>query len=131
MKRRIGGLHEIQTADGLLEKQFARNAAQLRRISRFLQVVTANGTAGCPSSAPPPESFVQNLAHDTERESTRLKTRPADSPICGRVSDLLTPRERPSRSWPSIVQGLLLTNRPPPTLGTAVITDQDSSGPAL
>jgi DNA-binding NarL/FixJ family response regulator len=114
MKRRIGGLHEIQTADGLLEKQFARNAAQLRRIGRFLQVVTAWNRALVRAT----ESLVQNLAHDTERESTRLKTRRQLADLRARY-DLLTPRERQVMAL--VVQGLL-NKQTAAHLGTAVIT---------
>lgn len=114
MKRRIGGIHKIQTADGLLEKQIARNAAQLRRITRFLRIVTVwNRTL-----ARATESLIQNIVHDTEHESTRLKTRRQLADLRVRY-DLLTPRERQVMAF--VVQGLL-NKQTAAHLGTAVIT---------
>ena len=114
MKRRIGKTHRIQTADGLLEQQIARNTAQLRRISHFLRVVTAWNHSLVRAT----ETLIQNIAHDTEHAGARLQTRRHLAELRARY-DLLTPRERQVMAL--VVQGLL-NKQTAARLGTAVIT---------
>ena len=115
MKRRIGRTHKIQTADGLIEQQIARNTAQLQRINRFLRIVTAwNRTLVRATEATHskyrPRYRVHKLARfQSRRNLAELRAR----------YDLLTPREQ--RVMALVVQGLL-NKQTAARLGTAEIT---------
>src|ERR1700722_5101610 len=114
MKRRIAETHQIQTGDGPLEKQFARNTAQLRSIRRFLQVVSAWNRTLVRAT----ESLARSMARDHEHERVRLKSRRQLSELRARY-DLLTPRERQGMAL--VVKGLL-NKQTAARLGTAEIT---------
>jgi DNA-binding NarL/FixJ family response regulator len=114
MKRRIGAAHEIQTADSTLEKQLAKNTVQLRRIGSFLRVVGTWNRALVHAT----ETLIQNLAHDTERETVKLKTRRQFAELHTRYNSL-TPRERQVMAF--VVEGLL-NKQTAARLGTAEIT---------
>ena len=113
MKRRIGDRHEIQTY-GSLERKIARNSAQLRRISRFLQTVSAwNRTL-----AQATEALIRGIARDTEHEKAGLKECKNLGELRARY-DSLTPRERQVMAM--VVKGLL-NKQTAAQLGTAEIT---------
>jgi DNA-binding NarL/FixJ family response regulator len=114
MKRRIRDTHEIQSINGSLEKQLARNTAQLQRIGRLLQVLSAANRTLIRST----ETLVRSIAHDTERKSVRLKTRKNLDELRARFHSL-TPRERQVMAL--VVEGLL-NKQTAAQLGTAEIT---------
>jgi DNA-binding NarL/FixJ family response regulator len=114
MKRRIRYTHEIQSTNGSVEKQLARNTAQLQRIGRLLQVLSAANRTLIRST----ETLVRSIAHDTERKSVRLKTRKNLDELRARFHSL-TPRERQVMAL--VVEGLL-NKQTAAQLGTAEIT---------
>ena len=78
MKQRIRDCpwtQKILSADGVLEKQPARNAVLLKRISRFLQIVEIWRNRTLVRTT---ETLVRSIVYDNERERTRLKTRAHD-----------------------------------------------------
>src|ERR1700722_4906969 len=100
MKRRIGGINEIKSTDHSLDKELARNTEQLRRISRFLRIVSMwNRTLVLAT-----ETLVRSIARDTERENVKLKVRKSLYELRVRY-DSLTPRERQVMTF--VVKGLL------------------------
>lgn len=117
MKRRIEvppKTHLTFSADGPLEKQLARHTVQLRRVSRFLQTVSAWNRKLVRAT----EALVRSIAHDTERANTRLKTRQQLAELRERY-DSLTPREQQVMAL--VVKGLL-NKQTAAQLGTAEIT---------
>src|SRR5271156_980769 len=100
MKRRIRDTNKVQSTDGLLEKQLARNTAQLRRIGRLLQIASACNRTLIQAT----ETLVRSIAHDTERKSARLQTRKHLDELRARFHSL-TPRERQVMAF--VVEGLL------------------------
>ena len=117
MKQRIRdrlGTQKNLLADGSLEKQVARNTAQLQHISRFLQIVGAWNRKLIRAT----ETLVRSIAHNTERENARLKARKQLAELRARY-DSLTPRERQVMAL--VVKGLL-NKQTAAHLGTAVIT---------
>jgi DNA-binding NarL/FixJ family response regulator len=114
MKRRIGGINEIKSTDHSLDKELARNTEQLRRISRFLRIVSMwNRTLVLAT-----ETLVRSIARDTERENVKLKVRKSLYELRVRY-DSLTPRERQVMTF--VVKGLL-NKQTAAQLGTAEIT---------
>lgn len=126
MKQRIRDCpraQKILLEDGPLEKQLARNTAQLQRISRFLQIVGAWNRTLVRAT----ETLIRSIAHDTERESARLKARQRLAELRTRYNSL-TPREREVMTL--VVKGLpnkLTAAR----LGTAEITVKIQRGKVM
>lgn len=106
--------HINQWPDHSLEKQLARLAAQLRRISSFVQIVSTWNLKLVRAT----ESLVQSITHDNERELARLNGHKELRQLRGRY-DLLTPRERQVMAL--VVRGLL-NKQTAAKLGTAEIT---------
>jgi DNA-binding NarL/FixJ family response regulator len=114
MKQRIGNRHEIQARESSLEKQIEGNTARLRRISRFLQTVSAWNHSLIQAT----ETLVRGIARDTERERAGVKGRKHLGELRARY-DSLTPRERQVMAL--VVKGLL-NKQTAAQLGTAEIT---------
>ncbi len=114
MKRRTGGTNEIHPTDAASDRQLASNTAQLKRISRFLQTVTAWNRNLVRAT----ESLVRSIALDNERQSARLGARKQLAELRTRY-DSLTPRERQVMTL--VVKGLL-NKQTAAQLGTAEIT---------
>ncbi|MGH7992145.1 MAG: response regulator transcription factor [Limisphaerales bacterium] len=105
---------EIQTADDHLEKQIARNTAQLRRVGRFLQTVGAWNRELVRAT----EALLRCIARDGEHGKAGLNTRKQLGELRARY-DSLTPREREVMTF--VVKGLL-NKQTAAHLGTAEIT---------
>ncbi len=106
--------HSNQWPDHSLEKQLAKQTAQLRRISNFIQIVSAWNHKLVRAT----ETLVQSITHESERELARLKSLKELAELRGRY-DLLTPRERQVMAL--VVRGLL-NKQTAAELGTAEIT---------
>jgi DNA-binding NarL/FixJ family response regulator len=104
---------EIATTDQL-EKQIAKNTAQLRSINRFLQTVSAWNRRLVRAT----KDLVRGVSVDADRGNGRLKTRKQISELRARY-DSLTPRERQVMAL--VVKGLL-NKQTAAYLGTAEIT---------
>lgn len=117
MKRRIRQRqkkHLTHAPDHSLEKQLARHTAQLRRISNFVQLVSAWNHKLVRAT----ETLVRSITRDSEREWAKLKSRKELADLRARY-DLLTPRERQVMAL--VVTGLL-NKQTAAELGTAEIT---------
>jgi FixJ family two-component response regulator len=114
MKRCIEGTHEIDPANGSLEKRLAKNATQLQHIGRFLQTVSAWNRTLVRAT----ETLVQSIAQDPDRERVGVKGRRQLAVLRARY-DSLTPRERQVMAL--VVKGLL-NKQTAAHLGTAEIT---------
>jgi DNA-binding NarL/FixJ family response regulator len=106
--------HLSHGPDHSLEKQLARQTAQLQRISSFVQIVSAWNRKLVRAT----ETLVQSITRDNERERARLKSRKELAELRARY-DLLTPRERQVMAL--VVMGLL-NKQTAAELGTAEIT---------
>ena len=97
-----------------LEKQLARQTAQLQRISSFVRTVSAWNQKLVRAT----ETLVQSISRDNERERIKLRSRKELAVLRSRY-DLLTPRERQVMTL--VVRGLL-NKQTAAQLGTAEIT---------
>lgn len=117
MKRRIEAPPKIpstHSAADSLEKQLARQTAQLQRISRFLQIVSEWNRKLVRAT----EALVRSIAQDNERMNAKLKARKQHAELRARY-DSLTPRERQVMA---LVDEGLLNKQTAARLGTAEIT---------
>lgn len=117
MKRRIRQRQKKQLThapEHSLEKQLAKHTAQLRRISNFVQLVSAWNHKLVRAT----ETLVESITRDSEREWARLKSGKKLAELRARY-ELLTPRERQVMAL--VVMGLL-NKQTAAELGTAEIT---------
>jgi DNA-binding NarL/FixJ family response regulator len=117
MKRRIGhrpNKHLFHLPDHSLEKQWARQSAQLQQITQFIRIVGAWNSRLVRAA----EALVRSIGQESERETTRLKAHWQLVELRARY-DLLTPRERQVMAL--VVRGLL-NKQTAAELGTAEIT---------
>jgi DNA-binding NarL/FixJ family response regulator len=117
MKRRIGHRPNkplSPSPDHSLEKQLARQAAQLQQITQFVRIVGAWNSRLVRAA----EALVRSIGQENERETTRLKAHWQLVELRARY-DLLTPRERQVMAL--VVRGLL-NKQTAAELGTAEIT---------
>lgn len=114
MKRSRGGFPELRPAGDSLEQQLARNTAQLRRITHFLQTVTTWNRALVRAT----EILARGGAPEAPRPGARIGPRQPPTELRARY-DSLTPRER--QVMLLVVKGLP-NKQTAAELGTALVT---------